>query len=298
MPLNINHSFLGHQGAIYALHHNENSTHFLSGGSDGWIVKWDIDLPDTGINLATIPSQIFSLCYLETLNFCIAGDLNGFVYFIDLNNPKLIPKAFAHHKKGVFSILHIDNEIFTAGGDGFFTKWSISPQFPVESIQLSYKAIRTVIYDEQKNEFALGCSDGAIYFVDRQSFNLKEVWKSCHLPSVFTLAFHPDKERIISGGRDALLKIWNRKDGHIIKVIPAHRFTINHMILNSKGNLLFTASRDKSIRIWDTSDFNLLGSLNGINNQGHQNSVNRLLWFEKQQSLLSASDDRQLLSWR
>lgn len=298
MPLNINHSFLGHQGAIYALYPIENSTHFLSGGSDGWVVKWDIDHPETGINLATIPAQIFSICYLETINFCIAGDMNGIVYWIDLNSPKLTPNSFAHHKKGVFSILHIDNEIFTAGGDGFFTKWSINSQRPLESIQISYKAIRTVIYDNLVDEFALGCSDGAIYFVDRNTFNLKEVWKSCHLPSVFTLAFHPDKEKLISGGRDALLKIWNRKDGHLLKVLPAHRFTINHMILNAEGNLLFTASRDKSIRVWDTHNFNLLASLNGIKNQGHQNSVNRLLWFEKQQSLLSGSDDRQLLSWK
>jgi WD40 repeat protein len=298
MPLKINHSFLGHQGAIYALHQMAETSSFLSGGNDGWLVKWQIEQPELGVNLATIPGAILSIYYLPSENICVVGDLNGVIYWLDLNNPNITPKAIAHHKKGVFSILHLDGHLFTAGGDGFFTKWSIRDQIPLESIRLSFKSIRCVEYDYQKDEFALGCSDGAIYWVDNSTFNLKESWSACHLPSVFSLAFHPDKERMISGGRDALLKVWDRKDGQLLQVIPAHRFTINHLILNTEGNLLFTASRDKSIRVWDSANFNLLASLNGLKGQGHQNSVNRLLWFQKQQTLLSASDDRQILSWK
>lgn len=290
--------FNGHQGAIYTLHQMENTTSFLSGGSDGWLVKWSLDNPALGVNLATIPGQILSICYIPAVNVCVVGDLNGVVYWLDLDNPQIIPKAFAHHKKGVFSITHLGDHLFTAGGDGFFTKWSISQQTPLESVRLSLKAIRSVAYNKEEDEFALGCSDGAIYFLDRPSFAIKTSWTSCHLPSVFSLVFHPDKERIISGGRDALLKVWHRKNGELIHVVPAHRFTINHLTLTANGHLLFTASRDKSIRVWDALHFKLLLSINGPTSEGHQNSVNRLLWFDTQQSLISASDDRQIGHWK
>ena len=297
MAFKIKPFFLGHKGAIYAMHQMGQTTSFLSGGSDGWLVKWQMEQPELGIHLATIPGQILSICFLSIENICVVGDLNGVIYWLDLNNPHNTPKAVAHHKKGVFSILHLDSHIFTAGGDGFFTKWSIQDQIPLESIRLSFKSIRCVVYDLQKDEFALGCSDGAIYWVDKATFNLKESWSSCHLLSVFTLAFHPDNERMISGGRDALLKVWDRQNGSLIQVIPAHRLTINHLLLNGDGSLLFSASRDKSIRIWDTSDFNLLVSINNVKNQAHQNSVNKLLWFQNHQTLLSASDDRQIGHW-
>ena len=198
----------------------------------------------------------------------------------------------------VFSILYLGDHLFTAGGDGVFTKWSIDHQTPLESIRISFKAIRSVAYNKEKDEFALGCSDGAIYFLDKTSFMITSSWSACHLPSVFSLVFHPDNERIISGGRDALLKVWHRKNGEMIHVVPAHRFTINHLTLNTDGNLLFTASRDKSIRVWDALNFKLLLSINGPKNEGHQNSVNRLLWFDSQQSLISASDDRQIGHWK
>lgn len=290
--------FNGHQGAIYTLHQMENTISFLSGGSDGWLVKWSLDNPALGINLATIPGQILSICYIPKVNICVAGDLNGVIYWLDLDNPKIIPKAFAHHKKGVFSIFYLGDHLFTAGGEGVFTKWSIDHQTPLESIRISFKAIRSVAYNREKDEFALGCSDGAIYFLDRTSFMVTSGWSDCHLPSVFSLVFHPDNERIISGGRDALLKVWHRKNGELIHVVPAHRFTINHLTLNADGNLLFTASRDKSIRVWDALNFKLLLSINGTKNEGHQNSVNRLLWFDSQQSLISASDDKQIGHWK
>jgi WD40 repeat protein len=290
--------FNGHQGAIYTLHQMENTTSFLSGGSDGWLVKWSLDNPALGINLATIPGQILSICYIPAVNVCVAGDLNGVIYWLDLNNPKIIPKAFAHHKKGVFSILYLGDHLFTAGGDGVFTKWSIDHQTPLESIRTSFKAIRSVAYNKEKDEFALGCSDGAICFLDRTSFMVTLSWSACHLPSVFSLIYHPDNERIISGGRDALLKVWYRKNGELIHVVPAHRFTINHLTLNTDGNLLFTASRDTSIRVWDALDLKLLLSINGTKNEGHQNSVNKLLWFDSQQLLISASDDRQIGHWK
>ena len=44
--------------------------------------------------------------------------------------------------------------------------------------------------------------------------------------------------------------------------------------------------------------FSFLLSINGTKNEGHQNSVNRLLWFDSQQSLISASDDRQIGHWK
>lgn len=298
MPLEINHAFLGHRGAIYTLHPLEHDSHFLSGGSDGWLVKWDLNQPDLGVKIANIPGQILSICYLPMSNSCVVGDLNGVVYWIDLNRPEQTPVAFAHHKKGVFSILHIGEFVFTAGGDGFFTKWSVSLQLPQESLRVSFTSIRTVIYDQEQNEFALGCSDGAIYFIQKDTFQVTNSWENCHVPSVFTLAFHPDRKRCISGGRDALLKIWNRSDGHLLQVIPAHQFTINHLVLDHEGNLLFTASRDKSIRILNTHNFELVTSLKGPLGKGHQNSVNRLIWFESQKLLLSAGDDRQIINWK
>ncbi|MBK8425147.1 MAG: hypothetical protein IPL27_03820 [Lewinellaceae bacterium] len=51
-----------------------------------------------------------------------------------------------------------------------------------------------------------------------------------------------------------------------------------------------TASRDKTLKIWDSATFTLLKVVDTIRDGGHINSVNRLLWLPE--CLVSASDDR------
>ena len=60
-----------------------------------------------------------------------------------------------------------------------------------------------------------------------------------------------------------------------------------------------SASRDKSIKIWDPRNFKLLkvidASKKGMN--AHINSVNKLLWLSYNNYLVSASDDRSIMVW-
>jgi WD40 repeat protein len=56
-----------------------------------------------------------------------------------------------------------------------------------------------------------------------------------------------------------------------------------------------TASRDKTIKLWDFSSGRLLKVLDTVRYGGHVNSVNRLLWVDN--VLLSASDDRTVSIW-
>lgn len=75
----------------------------------------------------------------------------------------------------------------------------------------------------------------------------------------------------------------------------AHMFTINHLAFSPDGSLFATASRDKTIKIWDTYSLKLLKVLDTIRHGGHINSVNRLLWLPEM--LVSASDDQRAIIW-
>ena len=76
---------------------------------------------------------------------------------------------------------------------------------------------------------------------------------------------------------------------------PAHWYTLNHLAFSPDGALFATASRDKTIKIWDAQTFSLLKTIDTIRYGGHINSVNRLLWLPE--ALLSVSDDRTMKIW-
>jgi WD40 repeat protein len=78
--------------------------------------------------------------------------------------------------------------------------------------------------------------------------------------------------------------------------LAAHWYTINHLAMHPQGKLLASASRDKTIRLWDMSDFSLVKTLDATN-EGHLNSVNHLTWSSSGAKLYGASDDRTISAW-
>ena len=313
----------GHQGSVFALTQGRTPQHVLSGAGDGWIVEWDLANPEQGQLLAKVDSNIFSLLYLSADKRIVAGNMNGGVHFVDLEN-SLNSKNIQHHSKGVFDIQIIENQLFTIGGEGNITRWSVEETRTIESLQISAKSLRCMDYSLARKEIVVGASDGNIYFLDLE-LNLKQTIKTAHDNSVFSIKYAPDGNFLISGGRDAQLKIWdlNAQKGQntegvlsekmLLSSQSAHWFTINSIAFHPKNPQIFaTASRDKTIKIWelpDGFDFNenknldnfagaiLLKVLDIVRDGCHINSVNKLYWSDYQDVLISCSDDRSLIAW-
>ena len=288
----------GHNASVFSLCSGPGKGRFLSGDGDGWIASWDLDHPENGHLLARIGSQIFSLLYLEEWNKVVAGNMNGGVHWLDLDNPEN-NKNVAHHRKGVFDILRIKDSIFTLGGDGVLTRWSIPESRTVESYQLSNLSLRSLDFCPVRNEIAVGASDNAIYLLNASTLEPKKNIMGAHFNSVFTVKYSHNGKYLLSGGRDAHLRIWDLDaGGKQIYAQPAHWFTINSISLHPQEKWFATASRDKTIKIWDAGTFQLLKVLDTGRNGGHINSVNRLLWSPYQDYLISCSADRRIVIWK
>ena len=104
--------------------------------------------------------------------------------------------------------------------------------------------------------------------------------------------------------------------------IPAHNYAIYSIVFSPDGKYFATASRDKTIKIWDANNLNVLSRINKESFDGHINSVNKLMWTTSPKSspresvlsrdqkglsnspagvvgsyLISASDDRKVMVW-
>jgi WD40 repeat protein len=290
----------GHNAAIFKVIEGKTPQSILSADGAGWIVEWDLANPDTGKLIAQAEGNIFSLAFLKEKNILLAGTMYGGVHWIDLSTPTL-SKAITHHQKGVFAIEIIDNAVFTLGGDGIITHWSVGTQRAVESVQLSSQALRGIAYHAQRDELAIASSDQNIYFLDRKNLTLKRTLHQAHQHSVFSLCYSPNGKHLWTGGRDAHLNVWNIENEHEIELIssqPAHLFTINSIVFSQNKQYVLTGSRDKTIKIWDATTFQLLKVLDTLRQGAHINSVNTLLATNYENYIISGSDDRRLMVWK
>ena len=205
----------GHNAPIYALAHGRDDRHFYTAGGDGWLVEWSLDAPELGRVVAEVGLPVFSLLFLKKENLIVAGDLNGGLRFVPLDRPE-DQRHILHHKKGVFDIQLIDNQLVTLGGDGLLTRWDLEKWHPSESLRLSPKSLRCAIFLKKRNEIAVGASDGNVYFLDADGLFLKRKIEAAHDPAVFCGLFLEEKNQLISGGRDARLKFWDLENDPIL----------------------------------------------------------------------------------
>lgn len=205
-----------------------------------------------------------------------------------------------HHKKGTFEAKIINNFAYTLGGDGVLTRWQLAPFRSLESVQLSYKNLRVLAFAPVQKIFAVGASDGNIYCLNTD-LTLKYCIKNAHANSIFGLAFSPDERFLVSGGRDALLQVWETTNFSLISSQTAHLSTINSIAFQANGKIFATARRDKHIKIWSANpkdNFRLLKVIDTIRYGNHIRSVNKLLWLNSPDYLISASDDRSAIIWK
>ena len=287
----------GHKAAVFAFAKANDQQHILTGAGDGLIVQWNLNEPENGKLIAKVPKNIFSLFNLSEHNLIIAGNMDGGVHWVDLKYPEKT-KNIAHHQKGVFDIQLIDNQIYTLGGQGMLTRWSVAERRTLESFHITNQSLRAMAFSQERNEIAIGASDNNIYILDAESLSIKHLIRQAHENSVFTVQYSPNGYYLLSGGRDAHMKVWAiERDFEQVSDQAAHKFTINHIAFHPEGHLFATASRDKTIKIWDAENFKLLKVIDIIKNGGHINSVNKLYWSSYNNYLLSCSDDKTIIIW-
>jgi WD40 repeat protein len=316
---------MGHNAAVFAVAAGKTPPYILSGAGDGWVVEWDLSNPDTGQLLAKVERNIFALLYHPETQTVVVGDMDGGVRFVDLANGHQTRNIQHHGGKGCFDMKIIGNQLFTVGGDGVISRWSIAERRSLDGIHLSQKSLRCLDFSEKRHEIAIGASDGTVYFLETDRFEYKEKIAHAHNQSIFSICYAPDNQTLLTGGRDAYLKAWHLTNRQINPApstthyplsyaLAAHLFTINAICFHpEKNNLFATASRDRTIKIWSISDptetfengeesgqkvLTLVKVIDTVRQGCHLRSVNRLFWSSYQNYLISASDDRSLMVWQ
>lgn len=299
MTFQISHKtrLTGHAASVFAVSASPREGFILSGSGDGWLVEWDLSNPETGRLCARVDRQVFALLCLPGSSRVVAGNMDGGLHWIDLDDPAQT-RNIAHHQKGTFALLAIGDHLFSGGGDGKLTRWSIAETRTEASLQLCFESIRALDYSPTRKEIAAGAGDGNIYLLDADDLSLRHTIRGAHQKTVFSLRYSPNGDYLLSGGRDAHLRAWAATEGwKKLMEQPAHWFTINDIAFHPAEPVFATASRDKTIKIWDAKNFQLLKVLDSIRYQGHINSVNALYWDPATRLLVSGSDDRSLILW-
>lgn len=282
----------GHAGAIYTCAVEGNSIY--TGSGDKHVARWNVD---TGIQdkfAIQFEEAVYSLCFLSERRLLV-GLSNGHVHIFDLEKKKEI-KFFTQHTKAIFAISFNapKQQFYVADADGNLSIWNSETLSFLLYLPLDAGKIRDIAINQSGENMALACQDGTIRVFETHFFNEIQTIRA-HENGATSLLFHPtNPDQLISGGKDALLKLWDLKTETCLLEIPAHNFAIYSIQALNDGQTIITASRDKTIKSWSNTlefqqrlDFKV---------GGHRHSVNRLRVLAENR-FVSVSDDKKIIVW-
>ncbi|RMG25551.1 MAG: hypothetical protein D6730_10680 [Bacteroidetes bacterium] len=291
--------YTGHTGSVFALTTDEAESTLFTSGDDGMVAAWDLKAgQDEGQGVLRIAETVYALCYIPSPELLLAGSSRGRLYVTDLKRKQLLHQLQLRGE-AIYAMYHHPalQQLWVLQGKGHLSIFAL-PDFELrKSLRLSQQHLRSIVAAPDGQRLWIGKSDHEIAEVAAESGQVLRSWPA-HASSVFALALHHDGKYLLSGGRDAHLKVWDLQQNMAqIRSIPAHHFTINAISFSPQGDHFLTASRDKTIKVWDAFSFELLKVVDKPRNEGHLHSVNRIKWL-KDGSFVSCSDDRKVMRWR
>ncbi len=290
--------FTGHKGAVYALCASFQPRCFLSAGGDGSVVQWNLDTPDSGTVIAKVARAIFSIHHPAPERLYL-GDEDGGLHVVDLDKREEVQIERAH-VKGIFAMATLpDGRLVLAAGDGSISTWVTGQLGKAVALQrkipLSDDKVRGLALDPSGKLLAVACGDGSIHILDAASLDELHTLNG-HDIGANSLAWHPSKPVLVSGGKDGHLRFWRSDTAFaLLHAFPAHRDTIYHIAFSPDGSKLASAARDKSAKLWNADNFDILQKLDR-HRGGHGYSVNTLLWIGNDM-LITGGDDKAVVAW-
>jgi WD40 repeat protein len=290
------HTLTGHRDSVYTLQGSSSEGLVFSGSGDGMVVMWDLANPESGQLIAKLPNSVYALHHHPESDLLIAGHNYEGIHVLDWQNKKEIG-SLKLTEAAIFDIQSDGPNLLVATGEGKLIKVDAKSLIVTKQVKSSEKSARTIAISKTRSEIAVGYSDFKIRVFDLENLEIKYEW-TAHANSVFTVRYTPDGKSLISGSRDARLKVWDAEAGYLQAAeIVAHLYAINHLDFSPNGKHFVTCSMDKSIKVWDAEKLKLLKVIDRARHAGHGTSVNKVLWTKYQNQLLSASDDRTISVW-
>lgn len=284
----------GHKDGVYSVIGAADPSQFLSASGDGMVVLWEIDGSENGQLIASVPNSVYSICLVPAQDKVVIGHNYEGIHLIDIRDKKETG-SLKVTDGAIFSLSCHKNLLFAGTAEGELILVDLNTLAIIGRVRKSRKSLRSIVIHD--GHLAAGYSDNYIRIFDLNGLHLLYEFKA-HENSVFSLKFSPDGRYLLSGSRDARLKVWDRLEGYRLKeTIVAHMFTINSIDYRADGEYFATCSMDKTIKIWDARRFRLLKVIDRSRHGGHLTSVNKIFWSSYKNRLISCSDDRTISIW-
>ena len=88
-----------------------------------------------------------------------------------------------------------------------------------------------------------------------------------HSDTIFAARFSPDGDQIATGAADRFVKVWNTRDGNLVRSLEGHTHHVLGVAWRMDGKILASGSADNTIKVWDTQTGEQKRTIQGLSKE-------------------------------
>lgn len=267
--------FQGHEPgkSVFCIALNPIVEHIIvSGGEDNMAYIWN---GQTGEVLADLPihnESVISCGFNFDGTLVATADMNGIINVCETEGHPV--QQLDAEEEVTCMVWHPKGNCIIAGTiSGLIWMWMI-PNGAISTFAGHEDAVNNIMFTPDGKNIVSVSEDGTLIKWNpktaQQEFRVGINDDRFHQSGISSVACHPEKSIIVSGGRNGTLRIINSTNGKLLQGFDDSEDSIEAITFNAKYNLMAVGSVDGTIKIYNTDTFSKRATLS------HEDAVTKL----------------------
>lgn len=240
----------GHTDRVYSVSFSSDNSRLASASADGTVRVWDKD----GVCVQTLTEHkgaVHSVSFSDDDMYLASASSDKTIKIWDREGE--CSKTLTGHRDEVVSVAFAHREFYlvSADSEGQVRAWDKiwDPKGPSERVFTGHKDwVTSVVFSHNDRFIASASLDGSIRVWTRTG--------ACYITIAArpgsSISFSPDDSLIACGTSwDGSINLWNINTGHCDLSFTGHTDPVTDVAISSDNKWLVSASRDKSLKVWD-----------------------------------------------
>ncbi|KAL3993691.1 WD domain G-beta repeat family protein [Acanthocheilonema viteae] len=179
----------------------------------------------------------------------------------------------------------------------------VAEEVRLSGTAIQYKAHRystVAVVISHDGRYVVSCSkDATIAKYDLEegkiTASIKYIKGSCisHRGQIFCLAISANDRYLVSGGSDAIIRVWNFSNFQHVKNLTGHMNAITGLVFRLNTQQLYSCSKDRCVKLWDLEQLGYVDTL-----FGHVDAIVDIDALSRERLITAGSQDRTVRLWK
>ena len=259
---NAKRFFSGHTNRVRHIDVSNDGKQMLSCGDDGSVILWNLVTYEKKYYRGH-EKRVWSVCFIDNTHFASAGEENDiYLWETSKSNPIGFLKG---HTNWIWDISYSSAQkmLVSAGEDSTCRLWDVQER----------KEIHCFV-EHKKWLFAASFDVHGRYLITASADHTANIYNIAKKELICTLSGHKgwvwsaifiEENIVATGSQDSTIRIWKidyeQKTAICEKILNKHTSWVVSLEYSIELQLLYSASADETVKIWNTSNYQYLGEL-------------------------------------